>query len=147
MNTLQRTSRTCRIVIGVVALTAAGTACSTNPLTTAPTETTVAPSVTETLEGRLDVQGAAVHPFVVAEAGVVTAFVSTLDPSDAVIGISLGTWNAATSVCQAVLANDAAAVGSSFVGSATVAGTFCIRIIDVGRLTGPVAYSVSVTHT
>ena len=72
---------------------------------------------------------------------------SALDPNDAVIGISLGNWNAATSGCQVLLANDAAAVGSSFVGSATLAGTFCIRIIDVGRLTGPVSYSVSVSHT
>ena len=146
MNTLQRRSIKSRIVTDVLALAMVTTTCNTNPVTTAPTETT-APSVTETLEGRLGVRGAAVHPFVVTEAGTVTASVSALDPNDAVIGISLGSWNAATSVCQMLLANDAAAVGSSFVGSATLAGTFCIRIIDVGRLTGPVSYSVSVTHT
>jgi hypothetical protein len=146
VNKLQRMSIARRIVVGVLALATVTTACSTDSAT-APTETTVAPSVTETLEGRLGVHGAAVHPFVVAEAGTVTASVSALDPNDAVIGISLGTWNAATSACQVLLANDAAAVGSSFVGSASVAGTFCIRIIDVGRLTSPVSYSVSVTHT
>jgi hypothetical protein len=36
--------------------------------------------------------------------------------------------------------------GSTIVGTATVAGTFCIRLNDVGKLTGPATYSVSVTH-
>ena len=148
MNILQRTARAARrfrlVVIGVAWLTAG---CSNDPFSTVPSDTTTPTmSVTETLEGRLGVNGATAHPFAVEVAGTVTATLSAMDPPDAVIGISLGTWNSSTNLCQAILANDAAVAGNTIVGTASVAGTFCIRLIDVGKLTGPVTYSVSVTH-
>lgn len=148
MTILQRTTGAARrfrlAVIGVVSLTAG---CSTDPFSTLPSDTTTpTQSVTETLEGRVGVNGATAHPFAVEVAGTVTATLSAVDPADAVVGISLGTWNVGTNACQTILANDAAVAGNTIVGTATVAGTFCIRLIDVGKLTGPVTYSVSVTH-
>jgi hypothetical protein len=134
--------------LALIALACLSVACNTNPFSTLPTDTTATPaqSVTETLEGRVNVNGATAHPFAVEVAGAVTATLFGVDPSDAVVGISLGTWNSSTNVCQVILANDGAVAGSTIIGTASVAGTFCIRLIDVGKLTGPATYAVSITH-
>jgi len=140
-----RAARRFRVVVMGVAWLGAG--CGTDPLSTLPSDTTASAQwVTETLEGRVSVNGATAHPFAVEVAGTVTATLSAVDPADAVVGISLGTWNVGTNVCQTILANDTAVAGSTIVGTATVAGTFCIRLNDIGKLTGPATYSVSVTH-
>lgn len=148
MNILQRTAGAARhfplAVLGVAWLSAG---CSTDPFSTLPSDTTTSATVvTETLEGRVGVNGATAHPFAVEVAGTVTATLSAVEPADAVVGISLGTWNSGTNVCQVILANDAAVAGNTIIGTASVAGIFCIRLIDVGKLTGPVTYSVSVSH-
>jgi hypothetical protein len=93
----------------------------------------------------LTVNGAATHPFAVGEAGPATAALTSLAPNEeAVIGLSLGTWNGTT--CQIVLANDSAKQNASVVGDARNAGNFCLRVYDVGKLTAPTDYSVTVTH-
>jgi hypothetical protein len=144
---LQPTAVAARFRWVVVVMAGLTAGCSSDPFSTVPTDTTTpAQSVTETLEGRVGVNGATAHPFAVEVAGTVTATLSAVEPGDAVVGISLGTWNVGANVCQTIMANDAAVAGNTIVGTATVAGTFCIRLIDVGKLTGPATYSVSVTH-
>jgi ABC-type Fe3+-hydroxamate transport system substrate-binding protein len=131
----------------VAALVASSACTSNNPFFTAPTDTsTPAVAVTETFDGQVTVNGAVTHSFIVSRAGTVTARLTAVDPDTATIGVSLGTWNAGTNVCQIILANDAAPGGTSVVGTASVAGNFCVRLYDVGRLTAPVLYTVDVTH-
>ena len=82
----------CGPVLVAAALAAAG--CGDDPVTTPdrPTPT----SVTETFEGTLTINGAFTQPFVVQTAGTVTATLTVLDPTDAVVGMSMGTWNGIT---------------------------------------------------
>jgi hypothetical protein len=54
-----------------------------------------------------------------------------------------GTWNG--QYCQVTLFKDDAAVGQTLVGNAS-AGSFCVRVADVGRLTEPATYSIKVSH-
>ena len=130
----------------VACLAALASACS-NPLTTgiptAPTE--IPTTITETFSGELTVNGAATHPFAVTQAGLASAAITMLDPEPTVvIGVSLGTWNG--SVCQIILANDNATQGASVLGEARSAGNFCVRVYDVGKLTAPTGYQISVAH-
>jgi hypothetical protein len=120
------------------------TACnSSTPTNPTPVETPTA--VSETFEGTLTVNGAVTHPFVVQRAGTVTLQLSGLEPSSGVaIGASIGTWNG--QVCDIKLANDAAVLNVVVTGTAATSGNFCARVYDVGKLTGPVAYQVVVTH-
>jgi hypothetical protein len=117
-------------------------ACGDDDTPTAPTDPPVA--VTEPFSGTLTLNGAATHSFIVQRAGTATATLTALSPdSAAVISLSLGTWNGQS--CQIILANDAATTNSSVVGNAS-AGNFCIRVLDVGRLTAPTDYTVTVQH-
>jgi hypothetical protein len=124
----------------LVSLLAAG--CDDDAPPTGPTETPTA--ITESFSGTVTVNGAVTNPFTITRAGEVSARIVSLSVTDAVIGLSLGTWNG--QVCQIILANDNASTTISSVTGNASAGSFCVRLYDVGKLTGPVDFEVSVTH-
>ena len=64
--------------------------------------------------------------------------------TSSVVGLSLGTWNG--TACQSVISNDRATVPASLLGRATSTGTLCVRIYDVGALSGPQDYELRVVH-
>ena len=64
--------------------------------------------------------------------------------SEVVIGLGIGTWNGVS--CSVTIANDNAKLNVSIVGSATGTGAFCVRVFDVGNLTGSIDYTVTVQH-
>lgn len=103
--------------------------------------------VTETFTGTLNVNGAATHNVFTSATGTVNATLTSLgENAPAKVGISLGTLGS-TAVCTVVLHNDNAAVSSALTGTvSTLQGTLCLRIYDVGALTGPVDYTITVTH-
>ena len=118
-------------------------ACSNDP-TTAPTTPTPV-TLTDTFDGILTQNGAVTHPFITTASGTVVATLSTETPDAALpIGMSLGTWTGTS--CTVVLTNDKAVQGSTLVGSASGAGSLCLRMYDVGKLTQPVTYQVQVAH-
>ena len=131
------------LVLAAAALATAG--CGDDNVTTP--DTPAPTSVTETFEGTVTRNGAITQPFVVQTAGTVVATFTTLDPEDAVLGLSLGTWNGIVCAQGAgALANDAAKVGVSVTGSATATGNYCVRVYDAGKLTQSTAYQLTVTH-
>ena len=124
-------------------LLAAG--CGDSPVT--PTTPTAPTSVTDTFTGTLTRNGATSHPFPVSSSagGDVIASLKAVSPDgEAVVGMSLGTWNG--TACQAVISNDRAIVSSALLGRATSTGTLCVRIFDVGTLNEPQDYEVEVVH-
>ncbi|PHY12208.1 MAG: hypothetical protein CK533_00525 [Acidobacterium sp.] len=103
-------------------------------------------TVTETFTGSVNINGAATHTFFTTATGAVTATLTSLgeNPPSA-IGISLGTY--AGSTCSLVLTNDKAVVTSVVTGVVTtLGGSLCVRIYDVGSLTGPADYEIKVEH-
>lgn len=131
----------------VAALAAAAAGCDDEPA--APTTPTPAPTVTETFSGNVTQNGAQTHTFAVAAAGTVTATLKQIVPDNAlVIGFSLGSWNAASSACQIVLANDAATGGAVLTGTMSGIGSLCVRVYDVGNIAAaiPAVYTVEVVH-
>lgn len=108
---------------------------------TGPTTTT-----TETFSGRITVNGAATHNFYSTSTGTVTATLTDLRPeSTSKIGLAMGTWNGAT--CAIVLANDQAVRTSVVTGTvSTVGGSLCVRIYDVGAMSEPTDYEITVVH-
>ena len=139
-------ARTLRFA-SALAATLLATACSNDPFATLPTEPAVPPTlITDTFEGQLTVNGAASHPFVVTRAGALSATLTAIEPEGAIISVSLGTWNTGSNVCQIILANDAAPGGAVIVGTASVAGNFCVRVLDAGKLTATAGYLLTVAH-
>ncbi len=131
----------------VLVATLLATACNNDPFGQLPTEPAVPPTViTDTFEGLLTVNGAVSHPFVVSRAGTLSATLTAIEPEGAIIGVSLGTWNSGTNACTLIITNDLAPGGAVLVGTASVAGNFCVRVSDVGKLTASAGYLLTVAH-
>ena len=143
-------SRTSALLASLLVATALAAACGDDTPTTPETPTPVA--VTETFgtpeeQLTLNQNGARTHTFIVQQTGSVSAALTSLGGEEGlIVGLSLGTWNGES--CQIIIANDKFLRGTSvpITGTANGTGNFCVRIYDVGNLTGNVGYSISVTH-
>ncbi|MEZ5317653.1 MAG: hypothetical protein R2752_09660 [Vicinamibacterales bacterium] len=125
-------------------LAAAAVACEDTQVPTTPTPDP-APTVTDTFNGSLSVNAAATFTFAVAAAGNVVATLTALTPdAAATVGVSIGTWNGST--CQEVLSNDNATQGASITGAVSVATDICVRVRDVGKLSDPQTFTLTVVH-
>jgi hypothetical protein len=131
-----------RALVLSVALVAAGCEGEIANLPTTPDPVTV----TETFTGTLTVNGAQTHNVFTGATGLVTATITSLgETAPEKVGLSMGTLAGAT--CTVVMHNDNAVVTSYLSGTvATLAGSLCVRVFDVGKLTGPVDYTITVSH-
>lgn len=136
--------RSSRLSMAVALLAMTVSACESDPPTTPSPTPTPAPT-TETFSGSVNPNGAVTFPFTVAGAGTVTASLTTVQPDATVaLGLSLGTWNG--TLCQIVLANDNALVGTVVTGAVASLGSLCVRVYDTGKVTGTMTYTVTVVH-
>jgi ABC-type nitrate/sulfonate/bicarbonate transport system permease component len=125
-----------------VALGAA--ACGNNNDTT-PITTPTPVTTTDSFAGTLKQNGGVTHTFLTARGGNVTATLVSLGPdSGLTVGLSLGIWNG--NACSAQIAKDNAVQTSYVLGTASGAGTLCVRLYDVGNIVDPVAYQIDVVH-
>ena len=130
--------------LAVLLLAPLAVACGDDDAADTPTAPTPV-AVTEIFAGDLNPNGGRTHPFVVQQAGAVSAKLTVLSPDETLtVGLSLGTWNG--QVCQIILRNDAAVLNVSVTGAAQQTGQFCVSIYDVGKLTASTNYQVDVVH-
>jgi hypothetical protein len=103
--------------------------------------------VTETFSGTLTVNGAQTHNVFTSATGMVTATVTSLgENAPAKVGFSIGTLSTVGN-CTVVVSNDSAVVNSSLAGTvASLNGSLCVRVFDVGALSAPVDYTFTVNH-
>jgi hypothetical protein len=135
---------TCVRLLLIAALLATA-ACGDDNENSTPITPTTPTTVTETFADAIGRNGARTHSFSTSASGSVTATLTTLSPDSAlVVGFSLGTWNG--SVCQIVLANDAATQGTVVTGGVSSFGSLCVRIYDVGNITDTISYEITVVH-
>ena len=109
-----------------------------------PTNPTPVTPTTDTFSGTIARNGAATHNFTVNAAGSVTVTLTTLSDPELTIGVALGTWNGTS--CQLVIVNDRARQSTGVVGQTSSFGQLCARIYDVGNITTPVDYEMTVVH-
>ena len=131
------------LLVAVVAVSAAACNGLIDELPTTPDPVIT----TETFTGTLTVNGGQTHAFFTSATGAITATLTSLGaaPGETTVGFSLGTLAGAS--CNIVLANDQAVVTSVLNGTvSTLGGRLCVRMYDVGKLTGPVDYTFTVSH-
>jgi xanthine/uracil/vitamin C permease (AzgA family) len=135
-------SRLVLLLVGAVGAAACGG--NNNVTPTAPV--TPAQSIVENFTGTLTPFSARTHTFQSNNAGDVIVQVTTLDPADTVVGLSVGTSN--TFACQTSLSTEQATLGSGLTGVARASGTLCVHIYDPSDagLPAPVTYTLQVTH-
>jgi hypothetical protein len=128
-----------------LAATLAASACSDPAVPAAPTP--AAPTITDTFTGTLLQFGTNSHPFAVQQVGGIKISVTTIDPS-AAIGIGIGTPSSASGACLVLSQVTAvASPGAQISGNATLIGSFCVSVTDVGNLVEPVNYTITVLHS
>ena len=132
-----------RAVVLSVAVAAAGCEGEIANLPTTPDPVTV----TETFTGTLTINGAQTHNVFTGATGLVTATVASLgETAPTKVGFSMGTLSS-VGTCTVIVHNDNAVVTTALTGTvANLSGTLCVRIFDVGALTAPVDYTLTVSH-
>ncbi|HET9832333.1 MAG TPA: hypothetical protein VFP91_11505 [Vicinamibacterales bacterium] len=143
--------KTAGVAAAVALLAVATTACSDNTLSQLASASNPAPNPqTEVFTGTLSTNGAFQHIFTITTLGAVTVSITSLAPtSSQIVGLSLGVWTGSqcsTSPQTGGAANDTATTGSSITLNATAAGNLCARLYDVGFVTTPVLYTMTITH-
>ena len=116
--------------------------CGDDPVPTTPDPPA---QINETFIGTINLLGADMHTFTTQQTGQATATIDSLAPdSNARVTFMFGTWNG--SYCSVEFVTDEATTGTRFVGNASGPGAFCVRISDIGKLTEPATYSITVSH-
>ena len=135
-----------RLALVFVATTLTVAACggnSTNGTVTAPTAT----RTTDTFSGTVQVGGSAFHSFPVTQTGTVDVDLTAASPpANVALGVAIGTPGDAGCTPLAGASGTVVAGPTPQLTGLTTAGTLCVQIRDVGQATGPVAYTVTVTH-
>jgi hypothetical protein len=132
-----------RILVLVLGVSLATVGCS-DPV--APiTPTPAVPTLTETFNGNLLILGSNTHQFTVLQVGGLRVSVTGVTPG-AAVGVGVGTPSGA----NCLLAESLTAVpgpNPQISGTATITGTFCVSVYDVGNLVEAVDYVVTVLHS
>jgi hypothetical protein len=146
------TVRSRYVVVALVLLTAA---CGQSDTSTIPTEpsTTAPPSAVEAFSSTLQPAGTNLHTFTVKETGYVEITLIGVVPqlgaepsAPITLGLGVGTPSG-TGTCMVLYqVNAQAGTAAQIIGTAT-AGPDCLTVFDVGTLSQPVIYTVTVAHS
>ena len=133
--------------LALVAVCALGVAAcggnSTSGTVSAPTTT----RNTDTFSGTVQVGGSAFHSFPVTQTGTIDVDLTAASPpANVAMGVAIGTPGDAGCTPLAGASGTVVAGPTPQLTGVTTAGTLCVQIRDVGEATGPVTYTVTVTH-
>jgi len=107
----------------------------------------VAATITENFSGTLTIGGTDLFTFTVNQPGGLKVTLSSIVPS-AAVQLSVGTPSTATGVCEPLNGLTAVAGPDAQIsGTATVPGSFCVSVSDVGNLVEAVNFTVLVLHS
>jgi hypothetical protein len=134
----------------IVAVSLAAAACggsSSSPSVVAPSGTLT----TETFTGTVQPSGPInVHSFTVTTPGTVSVTLTAAGPPPTItMGLGLGNPDASGNCVFFATTNQAIANPTTpqFSGAVSSSGAYCVGIADVGNALGPIAYTITVSHT
>ena len=117
-------------------------ACSKDATTTAPSTSA---TTTLTFSSALVAGGASSHAFVVSKAGTITVPLASLGAAGPV-GLGLGIPNPSGTGCNLTMAVTTSAGANPQLTAAVEAGSYCVRIYDIGRLADSVGFAITIVH-
>jgi hypothetical protein len=134
--------------ITVLLVMAAVSAGCDNSSSSSPTTPTV-PLTSQTFTGTVDVGGSSSNTtFVVAQSGEVDITVQALGPpANIIMGLAVGIPSTVDGSCAAPASSGQSVQASStpLVGT-LAAGTYCVKLYDIGYQTAQISYTVIVAH-
>jgi hypothetical protein len=134
-----------RILVTLLTLLTVG--CEGAGSTTPITRPTTPPSTILTYSGTLLPQSTSSYPITVVQPGFVEATLVGLGaPPTTTVGLGIGNLSASGTCSLIYSVNTAAGTAAQVVGTG-VSGTLCVEIFDVGNLTGPTLYTITVASS
>jgi hypothetical protein len=101
--------------------------------------------VTETFTSTLVPGLTVTHAFTTSSGGAVNITITSIAPVSTIqVGLGVGVWDGTT--CAIALSTNQARQGETYQAVASLAGSYCIAISDVGNVVGESTYSVDVVH-
>jgi hypothetical protein len=137
------------LILVTLALTnaACGGQTTTSPSSSS-TTTTASPTATEPFTGTLPVGGSRFYSFVVAQNGTVNVTLISISglnvASTVTLGLAIGTPSG--TVCSGGTVTSATAGTDPQVTGTYAPGRYCVNVSDVGNLTAPADFSVTIAH-
>jgi hypothetical protein len=110
--------------------------------------TTPSSNTTDTFSNTLNPQSQNGHPFSVSKTGEFTVKLTAWGPnSNLLVGLAWTQGNNDGTCTTAILQqNNFVSLNAQALGGAIVSGKYCIFIYDVGTLTAPQTYTITVSH-
>lgn len=99
---------------------------------------------TDTFASNLTVNGTATREFLASGTGTATATLLTAGTGSPIVGFGIGAFDGA--VCQLTKRIDRAAGTDDILSVAVEAGSYCIKIFDLGTLTSNISFTSTVDH-
>lgn len=88
------------------------------------------------------------HNFTVSQQGALSVTLTAAGPPATIfMGLAVGTPSGSTCTPLTGAATTAQAGTTPQLSGTAAAGTYCVVVVDLGNLTAPVDYSVTVSHT
>jgi len=137
------------LVLAALGVAVLGSACSNSNQTTTPTPTPAAPTVTEPFIGTLPVGGNKFYSFKISVFGTVN--ISLVDVSGAgvppTVTLGLGVGTPSGTSCSTTSTINAATSDTQPQLTTTLdVGVYCAAVYDLGNLTAPASFSVTIAH-
>ena len=109
---------------------------------------TTAPSTaaTDTFASRLAVGGAATHAFTISTSSTLTVTLDTISPV-VVVGVGFGAADASSGSCTLTASVETAGGAADQLTNAVQAGSYCVKIYDIGNLTQTATFSISIARS
>lgn len=132
-----------RILLAVLAAAVVTAGCADPVAPVAPTPAVA--TLTDTFSDTLLQFGANTHQFTVTVVGNVKVTLDSVEPGAAVgLGIGTPSFGSCTIVDKV---QTVASAGVQLSGTATVPGSFCVSVYDLGNLVEPAVYKITVLHS
>src|SRR5262245_11015018 len=114
--------------------------------TTTPTPTTPTGPTTSIFASRLTPSGAVSRSFGATTAGTVTVMLTNAAGPTTVVGLGIGVPSTGIAKCALSTAIRTASGTTPQISTPVDAGTYCVTVYDLGTLTNPIDFSVTLVY-
>jgi hypothetical protein len=132
--------------VAVIILASLASACGNDAsTTTTPTPTPTSPT-TSNVSTRLTVNGSISRSFAATQAGTVTATLNNAGAAGTLVGLGLGVPTTGIANCALSTTIVTTAGPAATIAAPVDAGSYCVAVYDVGRLTSEITVDLTIVY-
>jgi hypothetical protein len=120
--------------------------CGNDSSPTTPTSPPAEPTISERYAGTLGVGATGFYSFSVTQSGRVNATLTNVSGNDGAPALGMGLGTPSGFDCSVRASTTASPGPEAQVTDVLLPGVYCVRVFDVGNLTAPVTFDVTIAH-